>query len=839
MASLSYSMNSQRPPLSKLAVPSWRSFAWLDDARRDLHYAARTLRRAPGFTAAVVLTLALGIGANTAVFSVLNGVVLKPLRYPDASRIVTVLNRWTDTGEMTANLAGGDEIDISASQGAFDAVAYYHGGEVGVQLTDHAEFVGMQLVHPDFFQVFGLSPTAGRLFNREDAERSAIVSVGFAGRNFGGSAAALGRSVFIENRQYEIVAVMPAAMQFPAKTDVWAAAPVRPDNRNRSAHNYRAVARLAHGVSVEAANAQMSLLAGQLAQSFPDTNGRKTFVVTSLQDSLATRVRTTLLVIMGAVAFVLLIACANVANLMLARASGRTREMAVRVALGAARRHIVRQLFAESLILAAIAGAVGLTFARVGTDALLRVGARYVPLPRLDDVNTDWRVLLFTSAVSVITALGFGLVPVVQTLRVNVNKALNQGGARGSAGTGSSRMRSGLVIVQIALSFMLAINAGLLFRSFVALTDAPLGFRADRVLVAYSHAPVRGALFNGTGLDNYLRIGGFFEDVFSRLRQLPGVVSAAGAMGLPTGQYSSNGAYAVEGQQSFSGDFRTLPAAGFRLASPGYFRTMGIPIVRGRDFNGTDLYEQPFVAVISESLARQRFGADNPIGHRIMCGFDRPIKWMTIIGVVGDVRQTSPASEPRAELYMPLRQHPFMANEVQIVFRTAVEPEGLIEAVRQTVRSINPDVAMKFTTMETSVSDSIAAPRFQMTLVSAFAALAWLLAVGGMYAVVSYITSRRRSEFGLRLALGAEARDLVWLVLRGAARHVAIGAALGVVLALVTSRVIASALFGITTADMPTYAGVLLAALPLVMLAALIPALRASRLDPAVALRDV
>jgi predicted permease len=785
------------------------------------------------------LTLALGIGANTAVFSVLDGVVLKPLRYPDPSRIVTVLNRWTDSGEMTASLAGGDEIDIGASKSAFEAVAYYHGGEVGVQLTDHAEFVGMQLVHPDFFRVFGLSPASGRLFNHEDARRSAIVSLAFAQRNFASPAAALGHSVFIESRSYEIVGVMPAAMQFPPKTDVWAAAPVLPDNRNRSGHDYRAVARLAPGVSVAAANAQVSLLAVQLARSFPDTNGRKTFVVTPLQDSLVRRVRTTLLIIMGAVAFVLLIACANVANLMLARASGRSREMAVRVALGAARRHIVRQLFAESVMLALAAGAAGLLLARVGTHALLRVGARYVPLPRLDEVNADWRVLLFTIAVSVITALGFGLVPVVQTWRVDVNKALNQGGSRGSsAGTGSSRMRSGLVVVQIALSFVLAINAGLLFRSFIALNETPLGFRTDRVLVAYAHAPVRGALFNGTGLDNYLRIGAFFDDVFGRLRQLPGVVSAAGVMGLPTGQYSSNGAYAVEGQQSFSGDFRTLNAAGFRLASPGYFRTMGIPVVRGRDFNDTDLYEQPFVAVISESLARQRFGGDDPIGHRIMCGFGLPT-WMTIIGVVGDVRQASPASAPGAEIYMPLRQHPYSANEVQIVLRTAVEPESLIESVRQTVRSMNADVAMKFTTLAASVGDSIAAPRFQMTLVSTFAALAWLLAVAGMYAVMSYVTSRRRSEFGVRLALGASARDLVWLVLRGAAPLVAIGTALGIGLALATSRVIASALFGITTADMPTYAGVLLASLPLVVLAALIPALRAASLDPAMALRDV
>lgn len=814
-----------------------RSFVWLDEARRDLQHAVRTLRRAPGFTAAIVLTLALGIGANTAIFSVINGVVLKPLGYPDADRIVAVLNRWTDTGQTQANLAGGDEMDISARNGTFEAFAYYQGGETGVQLADHAEFVGTQRVHPDFFRVFGVPPASGRLFNRDDAERSAIVSLGFAQRNFGSAAGALGQSVSIQSRPYEIVGVMPPAMRFPAQTDVWAAAPIEPSNRNRGGHNYLAVAKLAPGVSVEAANGQLSALAIQLARAFPDTNGRKTFVATPLRDTLVSRVRATLFVIMGAVALVLLIACANVANLILARASGRSRELAVRAALGAGRRHIVGQLLSESLVLALIAGAVGLLFARVGTDALLGAGSRYLPLPRLDDVHTDWRVLLFTAAVSVVTAIGFGLVPALQASRVDVSETLNQGGSRGTLGGGSSRIRNGLVIAQIALSLMLAINAGLLFRSFVALTDTPLGFRTDGVLVAYANAPARGSIFDKSGLDDYLRVGQLFDDLFARLRQIPGVISAGGAMGLPTGQYDSNGSYAVEGKQTFGGDFRRLPSAGFRLASPGYFGTMAIPVLRGRVFDDGDLYQRPFVAIISESLARQSFGADDPIGHRIMCGFDSD-KWMTIVGVVGDVRQASPASPPGPELYMPLRQHPYAASSVQIVIRTGVQPESLIGAVRQTVRAMSPEIAMKFTTLETSVNDSIAAPRFRMALVSTFATLALMLAVAGMYAVMSYVTSQRTSEFGLRVALGAKAGDVVRLMLRGAARLVAIGIALGLVMALATGRIIAAMLFGIEPMDTQAYAGVLLLALPLVFLAAIAPAIRAARVDPMIALRE-
>jgi putative ABC transport system permease protein len=814
-----------------------RSFVWLDEARRDLRLAVRTLRRAPGFTAAVVLILAMGAGANTAMFSVINGVVLKPLDYPDAERIVAVQNRWTDTGETAPNLAGGDLIDIAARGGTFEAFAYYVGGEMGVQVADQAEMVGGQRVHPDFFRVFGVTPVAGRLFHREDAQRSAIVSFGFAQRHFGSAAGAVGRSLRIGTQPHEIVGVVPSAMRFPAETDIWAAAPLQPGNRNRSGHNYHTVARLARGVSLEAANADLASLAAQLASAFPDSNGLKSFVARPLRDTLVGGVRTTLFVMMGAVALVLLIACANVANLILARASGRSRELAVRAALGAGRRHIVAQLLAESLVLALAAGALGLVFARFGTDALLRVGSRYIPLPRLEEVHTDWRVLLFTAAVSVLTAIAFGLVPALQASRVDVGEALGQSGSRSILGAGSSRVRSGLVVTQIALSFMLAVNAGLLLRSFLALTDTPLGFRTEGVLVAYASAPARGSIFDKSGLDDFLRVGQRYDDLFARLRQIPGVTSAAGAMGLPTGTYDSNGSYAVEGKHTFGGDFRRLPYAGFRLASPAYFRTMGIPVRRGREFDDGDRYDRPFVAVISESLARQSFGAGDPLGHRIKCGFDSD-EWMTIVGVVGDVRQASPASGPGPELYMPLRQHPYASTRVQVVIRTSVEPESLIDAVRQAVRATSPDVAVKFTTLQDSVDQSIAAPRFRMALVSAFASLALLLAVAGMYAVMSYATSQRTPEFGLRLALGAKAGDVVRLVVAGAARLIAVGLALGLVMAAAASRVIAAMLFGIRPMDTPAYAAVLLLSVPMIVLAAIVPAMRAARIDPMIALRE-
>jgi predicted permease len=710
---------------------------------------------------------------------------------------------------------------------------------MAVQVAEQAEMIRGQRVHPDFFRVFAVTPAAGRLFRPEDARRSAVVSFGFAQRSFGSAAGAVGRSIRIGPDPFDIVGVVAPAMGFPADTEVWAAGPLEPENRNRGGHNYHAVGRLAAEASVAAANAELAALAAQLAAAFPDTNGWKTFVARPLRDALVGRVRATLFVLMAAVGLVLLIACANAANLILARASGRSRELAVRAAVGAGRRHIVVQLLAESLVLAAAAAALGLLFARVCTDALLRVGSRSVPLPRLEDVQLDWRVLLFTAAVAVATAVASGLVPALRAARVDVGEALAQGGgARGVLGRGSSRIRNGLVVAQITLSFMLAVDAGLLLRSFLALTDAPMGFRPDGVLVAYASAPARGSIFDKSGLDDHLRVGQRYQDLFVRLEQIPGVRAAAGVMGLPTGTFNSNGFYAVEGQHVWGvGDPHRLPSAGFRLASPGYFRTLGIPLLRGRDFDAGDRYDRPFVAIVSASLARQSFGDADPIGHRLRCGFDSN-EWMTIVGVVGDVRHASPAAAPGPELYMPLRQHPYAASRVQVVVRTSVDPESLIGTVRGAVQAASPEVALKFTTLQASVEGSVAAPRFRMALVSAFASLALLLAVAGIYAVMSYGTSQRTSEFGLRVALGAKAPDVVRLVVAGAARLVAVGLALGLLLAAATGRVITSMLFGIRPMDAAAYGAVVLLSVPMIVVAALVPALRAARVDPMTALRE-
>jgi predicted permease len=795
---------------------------------QDLRYALRTLRQNPSFSAIAVLTLALGVGANTAMFSVVNGVLLRPLDYPNASRIVQLNTSYPQRGRQFPRVTGPDVVDIRDTAGTLTDVSFYYGGDIGVQMSDHAEFAGTFFISPDFFTVFGVAPAVGRSFAIDDAQRGAIVGLPFARRNFGSGAAALGETLRVEGVAYAIVGVLPASFRFPRGSEgqVWLATSPQPYSMERTAYNFRAVALAKPGVPLEAVNAELQTIGARLQQAFPDANRDKTFVAVPLQEQLVGAVRATLYFLMGAVSLVLLIACANVANLFLARGTARQREMAVRAALGATRTALARQLLAESGVIALAGGTMGLLLALAGTRALTQVAAQQVGLPRVADVQVDWIVCAFAMTASLAASLLFGTSPAWQAAQVDLNEALKQAG-RGLAGS-STRMRDALVVAQVALSFALAVGAGLLFRSFLALNAVDLGFRTQGILVMYAHAPAHT-------LDEYLQAGRLLERAVEQVRQIPGVASAAAAMGVPTGQYGSNGAYGIDGQ-----DFRQRRSASaqaiFSLSSPGYFSSMGIPLVRGRDFSPADTYDSAFVAVVSESLARQSFPGRDPIGHTIVCGLDSP-KWMTIVGVVADVRQDSPASSPGATLYMPLLQHPFHGNEVQVVVRTATSPASLIEPARATMYSLDPEIATRFTTLDAMVSNSIATPRLRLLLAGLFAGLALLLAAAGMYGVMSYVTTQRIAEFGVRMALGAAPSNVVALVLGRATQLASLGVALGLAIAFSAARVLNSMLFGLTGTDAATYAGVLLAVTPIVVLAAAVPAWRAAHADPVVALR--
>lgn len=800
---------------------------------QDLRYGLRTLSKSRGFSIVAICTIALGIGATTAMFTVLDGVVLKPLQYADADRIVALNTKFTDRGRSIPRITGGDYVDLRQQREIFSAIATYAGGEMGVQVAGRAEFVGTMLTSTGFMNVFGATPLAGRIFNADDAERSAIVSAAFATRNFGSVAAAVGKSFRMEDHTYSIVGVVPATFRYPERTEVWLAAARDPQNVDRTAYNYRAVAKLRDGVSLDVANARLATFGDQLAQAYPDSNKNKSFAVRALQEQLVAPVRSTLLILMGAVGLVLLIACANVANLMLARSTERSREMAVRAALGASRGAIVRQSLAESLLLAVTGGALGVLLAIWTTRLVVFELGQRLALPRLGDIIVDARVLLFAIALCFIASVGFGLAPALQASRVNLSDALKHAGTRGVQGGQPARLRNVLVVAQIALSFVLVISAGLLFRSFLSLLSVDLGFRTESTLVMYAHAPAKTA-------GDYTRVVQFEEELFDRIRQLPGVTSVAGAMGLPTGDYGSNGGYVVEGQGSMTENRPAkLPQANFSLSGPAYFSTMGIPLLRGRDFTAADRDGSEPVVIISQALAKQSFPDRDPIGQRIQCGLDEAtMRWMRIVGVVGDVRQDSPASDAAAAMYMPLAQHPFRANEVQVAIRTQLDPLSLVKPVQDVVRSMNPDVATKFTTMDTMVHESVAAPRFRTALAMTFAILALVLAAMGVYAVMSYVTVQRTGEFAVRAALGASPSAILKLVLAGAGKLALTGVAMGLLLTLISSRVLESLLFGLKSSDGLTYVVVCAVVVPAVLLAAFLPALRASRVDPLEALRE-
>jgi len=804
----------------------------------QLRYAGRTLRLNPGFAAVAIVTLGLGIGATTAMFSILDGVVLKSLRYPEVERIVAVNTRFTDKGRSVWKTTSGDLEDLRADTTSFEAFSFYHDWEMGVQVANSAQFVQAAFVDTNFFHVFSIAPLAGRLFTPDDADRSAVVALAFAQRNYGSAPAALGQTLGIGGKAYEIAGVLPAMFEFPDKGQVWAAMSAIPGNRgNRNSYNYHAVAKLREGVSTSVANSRLQDLGARLAAAFPRDNGNKTFTVTRLQDQLSSPVRSTLFILMGAVGLVLLIACANVANLMLARATARSRELAVRSALGASHGQLIAQLLTESAVLATLASVLGIGLSLVATQTLLTLGSRFMPATLLAGIALDWRVLAFALAAALVTSFFFGIAPAWQATRVNLQDALKQGGTRGLLGGSSSHLRSGLVIGQIAVSLVLAVGAGLLFRTLLALHGADLGYRTEGILVAYANMPAHTPA-------EHEQAGRFFEELIDRLRHLPGVMSAAEAYGLPTGEYGSNGYLAVDAPQSFleilnTSEFRKLPYADFSAASPGYFSTIGMRLLRGRDFNDGDTSDRPLVAVISESLAHEAFANQDPLGHRIGCGFDLvSMKGMTIVGVVSDVRQDSPASQPGPALYVPLGQHPERADEVELVVRTAGNPDQMVAVVQKTIREMNPQVATKFTTMTELVSDSVSAQRFRSALASSFAALALVLSISGMYAVMSYVTTRRTSEFGLRSALGQQPSSIVGLVLGDAAKMAMLGVVAGIVLSLTAGRLLRTMLFGLKSTDVVTYVGVVVLVLPVIVLAAALPAWRSSHVDPMIALRN-
>jgi putative ABC transport system permease protein len=801
--------------------------AAIQQSARELRYAWRQLRRAPGFAFTTVLTLALGMGATTAVFSVVEQMLLTSLPYRDAGRIVALDTFFTDVQHDHPRLPGDDYQDLRSS-GAFQETAYYDGGEMGVQLLDHATFTQVEQVSPGFLDVFGVRPSAGAGFRGEDARHQAFVSTAFANAELGGTMAAVGKLLRVESESYEVAGVLPQGFDFPQKTNVWLGGPQTPNSLSRDAYNYHAVARICPDRSLQQTQAQLDTLSVRLARDYPQSHTHVRLTAVPLLDALTGSVRTSLWLWLAAVSVLLLIACANVAHLQLVRFSSREQALAVRSALGASRARIVSSLLTEAALVSLLGGAFGLLLAVPATALLVRLLA--TQLPRAMNATPDLRLLGFSVVLSSLVTIISAAWPCWWAARRDPAAALHRGTRTSGADRKTAVLRRGLLAFEIALSFLLVVTSSLLVRTIEHLRATPLGFAADNRLVVYAHAPAHG-------LEESLRRITQLEHLTDELRAIPGVRAAAQTVGLPAGEFGSNGSFAVVSRGE-SMSQAGLPHANFSLASPGYFRAMGIPLLRGREISASDRLNASPVVLISASLAQQVFRGMDPLGQQIVCGWDIiSMNPMTIVGVVGDVRQDSPAEEPIPGLYMPLAQHPFLANEVQIVLHTGVSPATLIPAVRQRVQATDTSIATRFTTMDDALANSTQPQQLRGELLTAFAALALLLAAVGVYGVSSYTVAQQVREIGIRMALGADRDTVARQFMTAAARSGVAGVAFGAILSFAGARLLQRFLVGVAVTDPLSYsiaAAVLLAA---VAFAALLPARRAASVDPVVALR--
>jgi putative ABC transport system permease protein len=798
------------------------------------------LLKSPGVSIIATIALALGIGANTAIFSVVNAVLLRPLPFPNPDSLFAVFETDQRRGYQSGSHSYPNFFDLRAQNTVFERVASYYSSDY--IMTGRGEPARLQgaVVTADLFPLLGVAPAHGRTFTAEEDKpsesgRVVILSDALFRRRFNSDPSILNQTITLAGRPFTVVGVMPPDFEFPIQNepvDLWTtiagdAAGKSPVTAQRGAHFLRVIARLKPGVAREQAQSELTAIGARLAQQYPDQNTNKSLRLESALAAMVGDVRPALLILLGAVACVLLIACANVANLLLARATSRHKEMAIRAALGASRMRVIRQLLTESVLLSLAGGGVGLLLAVWWSDLLIALGKD--DIPRAVQVAIDWRVLGFTLGVSVLTGLIFGLVPAFHSSRGGLIESLKEGGRGTGEGARRNPVRSVLVVTELAIAVVLLVCAGLLIQSLWRLQRVNSGLQPQNVLT-----------FN-LGLPevkyNYAKQSQFWADLKARLETAPGVQSASSIFPLPLNGDRFSISFQIDGRPVPEKD---EPSADFFTAGIGYFRTMGIPIVKGRDFDQNDRHGSTPVIIITETFARQYFPNEDPIGKRIHPGIssidDEESTMREIVGVAGDVRNRSLNAEPRAAYYVPQTQVPF--SQMVMVVKTNSEPRSFIPAATKEVAAMDADLPLfGVKTMDEYLSASVAAPRFNTTLLSIFAAVALVLTVVGLYGVMSYSVAQRTNEIGIRIALGAQGRDVLLMIVKQGSKLILIGLAIGLFGAYAVTRLVASLLIGVTAKDPFTFAAVAVLLALVALLACYVPAWRATKVDPMEALR--